>query len=71
MNFTNILSITFNLPWEAYISEYYILSLHKVETFPMLHNLRGSQSLLAVRTIFKIDRKDISLAVEKWNYLSL
>ena len=64
MYFTNILRLTFYLPWEAYISGYYILNLHKVETFPMLHNLRGSQSWLAVQTIFKIDRKLISFAVE-------
>ena len=57
--FYDITYFTFHSPLEVYISAYYIPNLHKVETFPTSHNLRGSQSLSAVRTIFKIDIKDL------------
>ena len=53
------IDIIFYQPLEVYISGYYILNLHKVGTFPMWHNLKGSQSLSAVRTILKIERKDL------------
>ena len=56
---TKTIDIIFYQPLEVYISAYYIPNLRKVETFPMSHNLKGSQSLSAVRTIFKIERNDL------------
>ena len=53
------IDIIFYQPLEVCISAYYIPNPRKVGTFPMSHNLKGSQSLSAVRTIFKIERKDL------------